>query len=180
MNEKDNGKVPSGALEFLGDSTLLVELPALGKRVRIRKVTGIDLLSTGSVMRMPVKQMRELYSSGGEDQPAGEASAMYETLIMRGVVEPVVVNRPWGEVNWEGGEVHISVFGGDLMWLAGRIMKFSGIGKEEGEDARPFSGEGRGGGAPHGESLREAADRDPEPVSGGAGAQRGDLPPGHC
>jgi hypothetical protein len=169
MNEKDFCNAPSGAMEFLGDSTLLVELPSLGKRVRIRKVTGIDLLSTGSVMRMPVRQMRELYTSGGEDQPAGEASAMYETLIMRGVVEPVVVNKPWSEVNWEGGEVHISVFGGDLMWLAGQIMKFSGIGKEEGERARPFSRGGLGGNPPHGESLREAADRDPAAFGGGAG-----------
>lgn len=145
-----NGVTPASA--FMNDATRVVTSPHSGRSVRIRRLMSDDLTH--------LQVMDEAAQAAGTSIEAradaiarrqGNGADEFKAIILRGIVEPRVVDIAFDQVNPEEGEVHWSAIGmEDATWYAAEIMRFSGFEEEAAERADGFPVEpGSGGAAAH-------------------------------
>ena len=143
-----NNKKPTTAIEFMKEATRIIEIPNMpGKRVKIRKISGLDLLKVGSLMKIPIERLQSEFTRPLARQSTNEVRELCEEIITAGIVEPVVVNKDWSEVDPKK-EVHISVFSQDLNHLVAEILRLSGISEEVCKKANTFPDTERDDGTP--------------------------------
>ena len=129
MGENGEVELPSSPEDFKKISRKVVTLPASGLKVEIRKLTGLDFLSTLGTLPLvaPGEDTEQRTKRVTKEMTENPDTARQSTImvISRGISRPRVVDVASADCPKDA--ILISDLGRDLDWLAMEILTFSGL-----------------------------------------------------
>ena len=141
----DNGV--TSAVEYRDQSTKVVTHPGSGRSVRIRKLMPFDLIPAGLLETTSGSALPQVAARIKDQVNKIDPLEEFRIVLLKGIIEPKPVDKPWDEVNWEAGEVQLSSFGWEVgQYFADQIIEFSEIGGVAAKEAAGFSEEQESGG----------------------------------